>query len=109
MLVWETIVFAAAGLVVGLTAARLLPGRLPRRPLTLGTGACAGVLGGYVTRTVLDGPGHLPVVLLGAVLVSAALVSLLVRSRPPVAGRARTDAARRPRPVRARQVRTPIA
>ncbi|MBA0051442.1 hypothetical protein E0L36_11225 [Streptomyces sp. AJS327] len=92
-MVWETLGSALVGLAIAYAAARRFPGRLGDQRLVLATGPVAGLLGGLICRVVL-GPGHLPVALLAAVGVAAAMVSLLFGddSRP--------GAVRRPGPAR---------
>ncbi|MFJ4844085.1 MULTISPECIES: hypothetical protein [unclassified Streptomyces] len=82
-MLWETIAFAAAGLVVAYVATRLLPRRrLPATPLALITGPVAALVGGSIARTVL-GSALFPLNLTLSVAVAAALLSVLVRRPRP--------------------------
>lgn len=84
---WEAIAFAALGLAAAYAATRLLPQRLPSRVLVLATGPVAALVGGLIARAVLGG-GHAALTLPAAILVSAALLSLLVRPPGPRRGSA---------------------
>jgi len=66
------------GLVLAWVAARRLSHRLPSRALVLPTGSAGGLLGAFVAHSVL-GPGHAMVILIGALAVATALLSLLLR------------------------------
>ncbi|WP_030619504.1 hypothetical protein [Streptomyces sclerotialus] len=91
-MIFEVLGAAALGLAIALAAVRRLPGRFPSRSLTLATGPGAAVFGALVAHTVL-GPGWAPAVLLAAVGVCAALLSLLMRPEPrPGARRLRRSA-----------------
>lgn len=68
---------ALIGLVVALGALRWFPTHFPHARLVWATGPVAALGGGLIARAVL-GAGHLPVSLVCAALVAAALVSLLV-------------------------------
>ncbi|MFJ5553004.1 hypothetical protein [Streptomyces sp. NPDC093225] len=83
MLVVEAFGSAVLGLALSWLAVRRLPGRLPSARVVLVTGALGAMFGGYLTHYAL-GPGHrtLAVSLLGAALVGAAALSLLLRTRP---------------------------
>lgn len=83
-MLWEAAVFAVLGLAAAYAAARLFPLRLPLSPLLLTTGPVAALTGGLVTRTIL-GPNHYEATLPAALLVAAALLSLL--AAPPKRGR----------------------
>ncbi|MEV8064996.1 hypothetical protein AB0P32_02425 [Streptomyces sp. NPDC085995] len=83
--VWEgTVLFfealgsAVLGLLFGLAVFRRLAHRLPSRPLVLSTGAAGALFGDFVTHSALGSASVLPS-LLGAVVVSAASLSLLLR------------------------------
>ncbi|MFI1096687.1 hypothetical protein [Streptomyces sp. NPDC020917] len=75
---WEAVAYAVTGLAAALAATRLLPRRLPRSPLVMGTGPGAALAGGLITRAIV-GTGHLEATLPGALAVAAALLSLLAR------------------------------
>jgi len=75
---WEAVAYAVTGLAAALAASRLLPRRLPRTPLVLGTGPGAALAGGLIARTIV-GAGHLEATLPAALAVCAALLSLLAR------------------------------
>jgi hypothetical protein len=83
-MLWEAVAFAAIGLGASYAAARLFPLRLPLNALLLATGPVAALLGGFVTRTIL-GPGHPEVTLPAALVVAAAMLSVL--AGPPKRGR----------------------
>lgn len=94
---WEVLGSALLGLVVAGVAALRFPDRFRDRTLVLATGPAAAFGGGMITRVVL-GPGHALPTLVVAVLVSAALLSLLVRpggpgGKTPARGRPRVGAA----------------
>jgi ABC-type enterochelin transport system permease subunit len=76
----ETIGFAVIGLVVALAAVRVLGERLPAALLVGATGPSAALVGGWVARTVF-GPGHAPITLALAAVVSVVLVTLLIRPK----------------------------
>jgi hypothetical protein len=69
---------AALGLLLGLLALRRLSHRLPSRLLVLSTGVAGALFGGLVTHSALVSGGVL-LSLLGALVVSAASLSLLLR------------------------------
>ncbi|GAA2401102.1 hypothetical protein GCM10010420_29940 [Streptomyces glaucosporus] len=79
-MIWEVLGSALLGLAVALVAAHRFPDRFRDRSLVLATGPAAAVAGGVITHVVL-GPGHSLPALVVAVLVAAALLSLLVRPR----------------------------
>ncbi|PJE96184.1 hypothetical protein CUT44_20635 [Streptomyces carminius] len=85
---WEVLGSAFLGLAVALVATHRFADRFRDRSLVLVTGPAAAFGGGVIARAVL-GPGHLLPTLAVAVLVSAALLSLLVRPRrgAPASGR----------------------
>ncbi|MEU5341892.1 MULTISPECIES: hypothetical protein [unclassified Streptomyces] len=74
----EALGSAILGLALAWAAAYRLPHRLPAGRLVLGTGVAGGLFGAFLTHTALGSVGFLPV-MLGAVAVSAASVSLLLR------------------------------
>ncbi|KOV92354.1 MULTISPECIES: hypothetical protein [unclassified Streptomyces] len=69
---------AVLGLILAWTAAHRLAHRLPARPLVFCTGVAGALFGDFVTRTAL-GPGTALLSLLGAVVISVASLSLLLR------------------------------
>ncbi|MEU9120512.1 hypothetical protein AB0C96_11725 [Streptomyces sp. NPDC048506] len=77
-MIWEALGAALIGFAIALSATRWLPDRFPSRALTLATGPVAALLGALLTRSIL-GPGHPVQVMVAAVLVGAALLSVLVR------------------------------
>ncbi|MEE4421776.1 hypothetical protein [Streptomyces bugieae] len=79
-MIFEALGAVAIGLAIAVFAMRRLPDHFPARGLTLATGPVAALLGALLTRSIL-GPGHPVQVMLAAVAVSAALLSVLVR--PP--------------------------
>ncbi|MFE9635459.1 hypothetical protein [Streptomyces sp. NPDC006463] len=84
MLLMETFGSALLGLALSATAARVLASRLPDRRVVLFSGVLGALFGAYLTHFAL-GPGHntLTATFVGAVLVSAVVLSLLLR---PAAG-----------------------
>ncbi|MEU6442194.1 hypothetical protein [Streptomyces sp. NPDC047046] len=74
----EALGAAVLGLVLATMALRRLPGRLPPQALVYATGGVGGLFGAFVAHSSL-GPGHLPLSLLAATAVTAALLSLLLR------------------------------
>ncbi|MFC4331182.1 hypothetical protein ACFPC0_26065 [Streptomyces andamanensis] len=74
----EALGSAVLGLLLGWAVFHRLARRLPSRPLVLSTGVAGALLGDFVTHSAL---GSAPVLssLLGAAVVSAASVSLLLR------------------------------
>ncbi|MCJ1678007.1 hypothetical protein MTF65_11755 [Streptomyces sp. APSN-46.1] len=87
MLLIEALGSALLGLALSGAAVRVLAKRLPSPGVVLVSGVLGALFGAYLTHTAL-GPGHnnLPAVFVGAVLVSAVVLSLLLR---PSAGPAR--------------------
>jgi hypothetical protein len=84
-MLWEASVSAILGLLAAWAAVRALPGRLPRPSLVLPTGVVGALTGDLVTHAVL-GPGHPAAVLLTALGVCAAVLSLLLGERRRPAG-----------------------
>ncbi|MGZ9933206.1 hypothetical protein ACXNSR_25405 [Streptomyces sp. NC-S4] len=84
MLLMEVLGSALLGLALSATAARVLARRLPSRTVVLVSGVLGALFGAYLTHFAL-GPGHntLTATLVGSVLVSAVVLSLLLR---PAAG-----------------------
>ena len=78
MMLFEALGSALLGLVLAGTAIRRLSDRLPTRSLVLATGVAGALFGAFVTHSALD-PGNFLLILLGAAIVSAASLSLLVR------------------------------
>ncbi|MFJ8359150.1 hypothetical protein [Streptomyces sp. NPDC093984] len=74
----EALGSAVLGLALAWVAARRLPHRLPSRVLVLSTGAAGALFGAFLTHSAL-GPAGLLVILAGALVVSAASLSLLLR------------------------------
>ncbi|MFE0516440.1 hypothetical protein [Streptomyces sp. NPDC058964] len=66
------------GAVLAWTAVHRFSRRLPARPLVFCTGVAGALFGDFVTHSAL-GPGPLLLSLLGAAVVSAASLSLLLR------------------------------
>ncbi|MFD7560419.1 MULTISPECIES: hypothetical protein [unclassified Streptomyces] len=84
MLLMEALGSALLGLALSATAARALAQRLPSRRIVLVSGVLGALFGAYLTHFAL-GPGHntLTATFVGAALVSAVVLSLLLR---PAAG-----------------------
>ncbi|MFR0358091.1 hypothetical protein [Streptomyces sediminimaris] len=78
MLLFEALGSALLGLALAWGANRRLAHRLPARSLVLATGAAGALFGAFVTHSAFD-PGNVLLILLGAAIVSAASLSLLVR------------------------------
>ncbi|MEY9486420.1 hypothetical protein RKD26_002214 [Streptomyces calvus] len=74
----EALSSAILGLALAWAASRRLPHRLPDRTLVLPTGVAGALFGAFVMNIALDA-GSLPAVLFGAVVVSVASLSLLLR------------------------------
>ncbi|CAL9574531.1 hypothetical protein SUDANB176_04908 [Streptomyces sp. enrichment culture] len=74
----EALSSAILGLALAWAATRRLPHRFPARALVLPTGVAGSLFGAFVTHTALDAV-NLPTLLLGAVTVSVASLSLLLR------------------------------
>ncbi|MFF9568017.1 hypothetical protein [Streptomyces sp. NPDC014685] len=68
------------GLALAWVALRSLPHRLPSRRAVFTTGALGALFGMFLTHSAL-GPGHGVATLIGAVLIGAVTLSLLVRPR----------------------------
>ncbi|WNI17868.1 hypothetical protein [Actinacidiphila sp. ITFR-21] len=81
-MLWEALAFAVLGLAAALAATGLLPARLPRTPLVLATGPVAALTGGLVARTIF-GAGRPEMTIPVALVVAAALLSLLARPDRP--------------------------
>ncbi|MEV8531163.1 hypothetical protein [Streptomyces sp. NPDC051211] len=76
----EALGSALLGLGLSAAAVRVLGGRLPSPRLVLVSGVLGALFGAYLTHFAM-GPGHstLPATFIGAVLVSAVVLSLLLR------------------------------
>ncbi|MGW1215861.1 hypothetical protein ACWD5F_40155 [Streptomyces sp. NPDC002499] len=74
----EALAAAVLGLVLAAVTSHRLAHRLPTRSLVLATGVAGALFGAFVTHSALD-PGNLFVILLGAAVISAASLSLLLR------------------------------
>ncbi|OIJ93207.1 hypothetical protein [Streptomyces colonosanans] len=74
----ETLGSAVLGLALAWAAAHRLPHRLPARALVLSTGVAGALFGAFVTHSAL-GSARLLVILVGALALSAASLSLLLR------------------------------
>ncbi|MGW3954413.1 hypothetical protein ACWEKM_26560 [Streptomyces sp. NPDC004752] len=77
-MILEVLASALVGLAFAAVAVRRLSHRLPARLLVFCTGVAGALFGDFVTHTAL-GPGPVPVSLLGAAVVGAASLSLLLR------------------------------
>nr|WP_202529615.1 hypothetical protein [Streptomyces sp. SID8358] len=77
---WEPISSVVLGLVLSWVALRSLPGRLPSARTVFVTGALGSLFGAYLTHSTV-GPGHVLAIPVGAVLVGAVTLSLLIRPR----------------------------
>ncbi|AOR37084.1 hypothetical protein BFF78_15150 [Streptomyces fodineus] len=77
-MILEALGSAVLGLILASAAAYRLSHRLPARPLVLSTGVAGALLGDFVTHTAL-GPSAAWLSLLGAAIISAASLSLLLR------------------------------
>ncbi|MBX7547614.1 hypothetical protein [Streptomyces sp. NPDC004232] len=86
-MILEALASAVLGLALAWAAAHRLSHRLPARPLVFSTGVAGALFGDFVTQTAL-GPGTAWLSLVGAAVISAASLSLLLRP----AGRIRRSA-----------------
>jgi hypothetical protein len=86
-MILEALASAVLGLALAWAAAHRLSHRLPARPLVFSTGVAGALFGDFVTHTAL-GPGTAWLSLVGAAVISAASLSLLLRP----AGRIRRSA-----------------
>ncbi|TVL94502.1 hypothetical protein CD790_03040 [Streptomyces sp. SAJ15] len=80
-MVWEALGSVVIGLALAYAALRRLPRRLPPRSLVLSTGPVAALLGALLTHAVL-GPGHTLATLIAAFGMTAAMLSVLIRTDP---------------------------
>jgi len=78
MMLLEALGSALLGLVLAGVAVRRLSHRLPARSLVLATGVAGALFGAFVMHSALDAGGVL-LILVGATVVSAASLSLLLR------------------------------
>ncbi|KUN83015.1 hypothetical protein AQJ66_20800 [Streptomyces bungoensis] len=74
----EVLGSAVLGLVLAWAATHRFARRLPTRPLVYSTGVIGALFGDFITHSAL-GPGSALLSLLGAAVVSAASLSLLLR------------------------------
>ncbi|THA32889.1 hypothetical protein E6R18_11775 [Streptomyces sp. A1277] len=79
-MILETLSAVVLGVVLSWAALRSLPGRLPARRTVLGTGALGALFGAPLMHSML-GSGHATATVVGAVLIAAVTVSLLIRPR----------------------------
>ncbi|MDR6979445.1 hypothetical protein J2X68_006181 [Streptomyces sp. 3330] len=77
-MILEALGSAVLGLVLAWAAVQRFSHRLPVRTLVFATGVAGALFGDFVTHSAL-GPGAGPASLLGAAIVSAASLSLLLR------------------------------
>ncbi|MER6628356.1 hypothetical protein ABT301_08950 [Streptomyces sp. NPDC000987] len=77
-MILEAVGSAVLGLALAWGAIHRLSHRLPARALVLATGVAGALFGAFVTHSAL-GPGSLPLILIGAAIVSTASLSLLLR------------------------------
>ena len=77
-MIWEALGAVIVGFIIALSAMRWLSDRFPARTLTLATGPAAALFGALLTRSIL-GPGYPAQVLVAAIAMSAALLSVLLR------------------------------
>ncbi|MGV4987470.1 hypothetical protein ACWC0C_11580 [Streptomyces sp. NPDC001709] len=77
-MILEALGSAVLGLILAWAASHRLSHRLPARPLVYSTGIAGALFGDFVTHTAL-GPGVAWLSLLGAAIISAASLSLLLR------------------------------
>lgn len=77
-MIWEVLGSVLLGLGLSWAAARRLSHRLPAHRTVFTAGPLGALFGAYVTHMAL-GSGHVPATLVGALLVGAVLLSLLLR------------------------------
>ncbi|WP_327126688.1 hypothetical protein [Streptomyces sp. NBC_01727] len=77
-MIWESLGSVVLGLALSWAALRSLSGRLPSRRTVFATGTLGALFGAYLTHSVL-GTGHVLATLIGAVLIGAVTLSLLLR------------------------------
>ncbi|PZT76510.1 MULTISPECIES: hypothetical protein [unclassified Streptomyces] len=76
----ETLSAVVLSVLLSWAGLRSLPGRLPARRTVFGTGAAGAVFGASLMHSVL-GDGHAALAVVGAGLIAAVTVSLLIRPR----------------------------
>ncbi|MEU6388703.1 hypothetical protein [Streptomyces sp. NPDC046939] len=81
----EALGSALLGLALAWAVGLRMPHRLPSRALVLATGVIGALFGAFITHNALGAAGHALTTLVGALVLSAALLSLLIR---PTRGRA---------------------
>ncbi|MEU8954357.1 hypothetical protein AB0C93_08635 [Streptomyces sp. NPDC048518] len=81
-MILEALGSALLGLALAWATAHRLGHRLPARSLVLSTGPVGALIGAFITHMAL-GSGHTTATLTGALAVSAALLSLLIRPTAP--------------------------
>ncbi|MEW2071071.1 hypothetical protein [Streptomyces sp. NPDC007346] len=79
-MLWESFGAAVLGLGLSWVAVRSLSDRLPSVRAVYLTGALGALFGAFLTHSAL-GPGHGVATLVGAVVVGAVTLSLLIRPR----------------------------
>ncbi|MFE4534296.1 hypothetical protein ACFRKB_04375 [Streptomyces scopuliridis] len=77
-MIWEVLGSVLLGLGLSWAAASRLSHRLPAHRTVYTAGPVGALFGAYVTHMAL-GAGHVPATLVGALLVGAVLLSLLLR------------------------------
>ncbi|WNI22599.1 hypothetical protein [Streptomyces sp. ITFR-16] len=77
-MILETLGSVVLGVALSWAALRSLPGRLPSRRTVFGTGALGALFGAYLMHSVL-GAGHVAATVVGAVVIAAVTLSLLIR------------------------------
>ncbi|TPQ16044.1 hypothetical protein [Streptomyces sporangiiformans] len=92
----EALVSVMLGLALAWIAAHRLPHRLPDRRLVLSTGAAGALFGAFLTHSAL-GTGSSALIVLGALAIATASLSLLLRP----AGRLRHPRPRNAHPTAA--------
>lgn len=86
VIILEALGAAVLGLLLAWAATHRLADRLPARALVFSTGVAGALFGDFVTHSAL-GPGSGLASLLGAAVVSAASLSLLLRPSRRLRGR----------------------
>ncbi|MGW2087066.1 hypothetical protein [Streptomyces sp. NPDC001880] len=79
-MILEALGSVVLGLALAWAALRSLPHRLPSRRVVFTTGPLGALFGSYLMHSVL-GPGHAVATLVGATLIGAVTLSLLIRPR----------------------------
>ncbi|WP_328536847.1 hypothetical protein [Streptomyces sp. NBC_00344] len=88
-MLWEALGSVLLGLALAWAAAHTMPARLPSGRVVFTTGPIGTLFGALITHSAL-GPGHALATLLGAVVVGAVTLSLLLRG-PRSLGRLPSD------------------